>query len=150
MLVRKENKIIRQEKMNRVKDAFDGYGDGQILEDFVKPLYNELKKILPKGMEPDLEYDQTGCSCNLDFRSLGQKIKEFGNIIQTKGWDGNIAPIAGVIWNRQVNNYGKNYAVKVYYPESVYNNNVNLKNAILMVKNAYKAFIEKMDKENKK
>lgn len=150
MLVRKENKIIRQEKMNRVKDAFDGYGDEQILENFVKPLYNELKKIVPKGMEPDLEYDLTGCSCNLDFRSLGQKIKEFGNILSIKGWDGNIAPIANVVWNRKINNYGSDYAVQVYSPKGAYNKSANLKTAISMVRDAYKAFIEKMDKEIKK
>ena len=80
MLVREGNKIKRnkygelQEKTSYVKDLCTD--KDYFYNSFVKPLHDRLKKELPKGVEPVIDYDYISCICALDTRRLGDKIKD--------------------------------------------------------------------------
>lgn len=149
MLVREGNKIsvvikkVANEKATKVKDIFGL--DNAILDDFVKPLHVELKKILPKGMEPDIEYDLDACECNIDARSLGQKLKDLVNL---KGWNGGVHNVATVTRKKNSGGYEDSYDVRLW-DGSFRKNGMSLKDAMNKIIDAYKNTLSKINKNDK-
>lgn len=150
MLVREGNKIsvvikkVANEKATKVKDIF-GY-DNAILEEFVEPLYAELKKILPKGMEPDIEYDVNACECRIDARSLGQKLKDLVSSI--KGWYGGVHDVATVVMEKTTGGYEDSFEVHLW-DGSFRKKDMSLKDAMDKVIDAYKNTLSKINKNDK-
>ena len=149
MLVREGNKISvarrnrAYEKATKVKDIF-GY-DSAILEEFVEPLYPELKKILPKGMEPDIEYDVDSCECSIDARKLGQKLKD---LVTMKGWNGGVHQVATVVMKKTTGGYTKDSFDVRLWDGSFRKKDMSLKDAMNKVIEAYKKTLSEINKDN--
>lgn len=80
MLVRcKRDNTTKFEKVTRSKSVVRVDEEKMMLEEFVRPLYEALKEVSPKGIEPSLEYDAGACSFGIDARKLGKKVLDFLN-----------------------------------------------------------------------